>query len=439
MAGLVNSENRDGRLKNICGHLLIILFFLFLVDGVLPQLQIALFSGRILIPNIIVKALLISLLAAFLFLHAYVTGRVKWPRRIKTVYFIFLAYLVIHFFVMVREYPLDYLLFTYNAYYFFLLILPFTIYASVAPKTFLWWLSILSVPTLSLGIAQFVSDTPILPVESANNLWVVSAWRYYDKVRAFSLFSSGLQFGYFLTLLEAVLIYYLFKKKGLARFALLVAFIVVSFACYSTLTRNIYLQFFFTGATALLLVVQKTGLSPMRARLLRVIPVIYGVVAFFSVIGAQVNLLAKSQSATLLKDESLIMRFMGWARYFELWMGNGIAKILFGVGLIGGERFSVFGEEIVIDNSFLSVGLHIGVIGLGLWVFFMWRLWLWMLRVLRYVPDNVALFAIVAFWSTWISSGLFNDSFIIYSMMSMMVIPSCLGLRRYPARPAVNS
>lgn len=417
----------DGRLKNYYGHILIIIFFLFLVDGVLPQLQMALFSGRILFPNILVKGVLILLLAACLFLHVYRTGKVKWPRRIKTEYFIFLTYLVGHFLLLLGEYPLDYLLFTYNAYYFFILILPFTIYAPIDPKTFLRWLIIISIPALSLGIAQFVSGSPILPVSSADNLFDVAAWRYYGKVRAFSLFTSGLQFGYFLTLLEAVLIYYLFKRKGLRRIAVLAALVVVSFACYSTLTRNTYLQFVFTGCTALLLLAQKAGFSPLLARFLGVIPAIYGVVAFISVVGAQINLLGKSQTATILRDESLLIRLLGWHRHYQLWTESGLAKLLFGVGMIGGGRFAIFGEVVIIDNSFLSVGLHIGLIGLGLWVFFMWRLWLWMLNVLRNAPDNVALFAIAAFWSTWISSGLFNDTFILYSMLSMIVLPLCLG------------
>jgi hypothetical protein len=53
----------------------------------------------------------------------------------------------------------------------------------------------------------------------------------------------------------------------------------------------------------------------------------------------------------------------------------------------------------------------------------MWRLWQWLLLVLKRYPDNGALFAITAFWSTWISSGLFNSGLSLYPMLAMIALP----------------
>jgi len=399
------------------------------VDGTLPQIQIALFSGRILIPTIILKFILSLVFCAAFVVHALKSGKMIWPGNINIYYFIFICYLVVHLFISLEEYPLDYLLLSYNNYYYFIIVFPLIACLSVNTITFSKSIIIISLPILALGFAQFLTGSPVLPVSSSDGSFVVSAWGYYDKVRAFSLFSSGLQFGYFLSLLGALMMFYILKRNGRVRILALLMFIVTTFACYSTFTRNIYIQYSFTVAASILLVIYQNKPSYAATTLLKIIPFFYGLVASLATMATSIFILPKTSSSIYLMDESLNIRLLAWAHYFQLWTGSGLKKLLFGVGLISGSRVFLT-EEVVIDNSFLAIAVHIGLVGLLLWFIIMWGFWKWLLYISRIDKNNAAVFAIVSYWSTWISGQLFASGLTLYPLLSMMALPLYLAGRR---------
>lgn len=417
-------------MKRFLSYLFVLVFFLLLVEGVLPQAQMLLFSGNIPVKSVVLKLLLLALVAAFFLLHILRSSNVVCVRRLAIPYLVFLAYLVLHFTLLREEYPADYLLQSYNTYYFFLLLLPFAPFLSVEARTFSRLLMLISAPLLLLGFAQYLGNSPILPVASADRYFSVFSPEYYGKARAFSLFNSGLNYGHFLALLAAFLLCHLIRARRRAWFFLVPALVAVALACYTTLTRNLYIEFAFTLLTALLLMRrQKFNPSSLRYRLLVAVPFLYGITASVILFVMPLLELLSGSGALLLKQDSLVIRVQAWLYYLPLWIGSGLKTLLFGVGLIQHERFPLT-ENVVIDNSFLAIGLHIGVVGLLLWFILMWKLWSYLLTIQGRMPDNMPVAAMTALWSTWISSGLFNNNFILYAILFTMAFPLYLSARR---------
>lgn len=425
-------------MKRSLGYIFVLIFFLLIVEGALPQVQMALLSGNIIIKSIILKVILVLSVLIGLLLHVFRLGTVIWPRSITIPYILFLMYLVVHFLLLREDYPLDYLLQSYNTYYFFMLLFPLAAYVPVKTGTFSRVLTAISIPLLILGFAQYFSNSPILPLSSADQYFKVFSVDYYGKTRAFSLFNSGLNYGHFISLLGAFTMYFMLKRRGLKRINPMILSAVVTLACYTTLTRNLYIEYLFTLLTVVLLSARnKYKASSIYEKTLKAIPVLYGVVAALVVFATQLLDLVSNADSMILKQESLLVRIMGWKYYFPLWMESGLQSMLVGIGLIQSERFPIT-ENVVIDNSFLAVGLHIGVLGLLLWMVFMWRLWTYLLVIQRKVPDNAPIMAMVALCSTWVSSGLFSINFSLYAVLSLMVFSIYLTdmKKRLPAKQA---
>lgn len=371
--------------------------------------------------------LLLLLIGTCFILHMFKSSTIVWAKTITIPYLLFSAYLVLHFILLREEYPADYLLQSYNSYYFFLLLFPFAAFLSVESNFFGKLLVYISAPLLLLGFAQYLSNSTILPVSSADQYFSVFSHEYYGKIRAFSLFNSGLNYGHFLSLLGAFVLCYAMKRRRIARLALIMILIIVLLACYTTLTRNLYIEFIFTLFTAVLLSVkQKKNRNPFFDKIINSIPFIYGFTAALLVFPAQLFELISSSGSVLLKQESLIIRLQTWQYYLPLWTEHGLYTLLFGVGLIQHERFPIT-ENVVIDNSFLAIGLHTGIIGLVLWFVLMRKMWLYLLTIQRTMPDNVPISAMTALCSTWVSSGLFNNNFTLYAILFMMIFPLYLS------------
>ena len=417
-------------MKRLLGYIAILVFFLLLIDGILPQAQIFLFSGIVIIKNIALKAILVLCLTGCLLVHLLKTGKITWIRKIIIPYSLFLSYLAVHLWLFKNSYPLDYLLFSYNAYYFFLLMFPIAAYVSLNMGFFNKLILYISVPLLSIGLLQFLLNEPILPLTSADDYFRVISWEYYEgKIRAFSLFSSGLNYGQFLSLIGAFAACHVYRKRALGRVAALMVLLAVSIAVYTTLTRNIYIQYLFTVLTAFLLVRRTTpGVRPRveASGFVIVLPFLYTLLSALLVFGVQLFLLVYLHNPVLMNEETLNSRLLAWVSYFPLWTKNGLFQFLFGAGLFQGREEFIIVDQVLIDNNFLAVGLHIGLIGLLLWAFLMWRIWKWMLCVAFRQSENVMVLAIVSIWATWLSSGLFNVTLSLYPMLAMILLPISL-------------
>ncbi len=350
-----------------------ILLILWTVDTTLLQAEMAALDSTPL-PNVVVKALFILLLIVGGTVR-FVSGKTQpIPRLVFRLWAAFTLYLIIETVILVLRfgYPADYLLFSYNAYYFAILLIPlfFCFRSTLSESTITTTLLLFFVPLTALGLAQYFTNSPIVPTDSPNGYLQVMSWDFIGSIRAFALFSSPAMFGHFLALMAGLGLAFCLGEKGSARKGIAIT-VLALLGGFSTLTRAT--EFEIAGVLMTVWMLYRSR----HPKLLSALPLIYGV--FGILLAFVVPLLGTLQSDDVLSDASLIERYIGWARYGGLWIGNGLATFLLGAGLAQNDRFRP-GAGVVVDNSFIGVGVHIGLFGVVLWIAITWVIWMYMLR-----------------------------------------------------------
>jgi O-antigen ligase len=244
---------------------------------------------------------------------------------------------------------------------------------------------------------QHFSGSPVLPTDSPNGYLQVMSWDFMGSIRAFSLFSSPAMFGHFLALIAGLGLAYWLGEKGSTRKGVALTLLAL-LGGFATLTRAT--EFEITGVMITVWMFYRSK-SP---RLLSLLPLVYGV--FGILLAYVVPLLGTLYSDDLLSGASLMERYIGWARYGSLWIGNGLATFLLGAGLAQNDRFRP-GEGVVVDNSYIGVGVHIGFIGVVLWVAITWVIWKYMLDEARRLPSALRAAALGAY-SVWLFTSVFG-------------------------------
>lgn len=191
-------------LNHRLGCILFLVLLLSMINGMMPQAEMAFFSGHVLIPTVALKWLMI-VIAAF---GVLIKPRSATPISIILAWLILLIYLLFEaiIFTLTKNYSLVYIAYSYEATLYFLLLLPL-LYAfkeTVKERQIITLIMCLFLPLAFLGIWQGVTNNPILPTISADRYFQVYSWDFYGRVRGFSLFGSASNFGHFLALLAAM-------------------------------------------------------------------------------------------------------------------------------------------------------------------------------------------------------------------------------------------
>jgi hypothetical protein len=387
-------------LVNTVNFLVLISLLLWTIDTLLLQAEMALF-GSTPLPNLVVKALLIFLMIVAGFARFFAGSSRPIPKTIFRLWLGFTLFLMIETPLLILRFgfPADYVLFSYNAYYFAILLIPLFFYfrETLSESLITTTMLVFFVPLSLLGLAQSYVNSPLLPTSSPNDYLQVMSWDFIGTVRAFSLFSSPAAFGHFLALMAGLGAAFFLARNRSTKKGLAIAFLALV-AGFATLTRATELEIVGCMLTVWMLYRFK------HPRLLSALPVIYGVIGLFVAFVAP--LLGTMYSDDLLSDASLLERYIGWARYGALWTGNGLPTFLFGAGLAQNDRFRP-GEGVVVDNSFIGVGVHIGAVGLIFWFLVTWVIWKYMLKEMQDAPSPVRAAAVGAY-SVWLLISVFG-------------------------------
>jgi hypothetical protein len=410
---------------------LVFIFNFILIDGLLPQIRENILPFPI-ITTAVIKAVMVFFAVAIFFLRISHLKKIeiRLSKKIFFYYGLFMSFLVISALIQLanRTSTLSEIWATYNNYYFSIIVIPLFSIFSIKSKYVEYFWIVCSIPIVILGFAQHYLSDPILPTTFKTDPGLlINSWQYYgDKVRAFSLFTSGLSYGRFLSLLTSILIFKFFycKKNTLKGFILLIFFVLI-WATYTTLTRNIYLESFqviVCSLVMLLAVKRYSNKSLVSIHFLKFLPIINGLLSLGSVLYAYF-LIGFSRNDSLLNSESIAERFGAWPRFLSTWDSSSLIEQLFGVG-IAQEVTTDYVGSVLIDNNYVALLLNIGVIGLILWILLMWNLWSWMFNQLVKNPRflNPVHFAVIVFWCTWISSGLYTISLSLYPLFLMLVL-----------------
>jgi len=398
------------------------------VDGMLPQAQAAILGGKVVIPNIAVKFVFLSLL-----LTCSLYGRqLNVPWRLRAAYFLFVSYLAVDALILLFFWPpysLEYVLFGYDAYYFFLAAIGVfsltgrTLREGALAKATFW----IFLPLGVLGIAQHVAGLPLLPVMVGDGAYgyTATSFTFFGEMRAFSLFADAWEFGVFASLVGCISLSQVLFTRGGRRGAWAGAFVFAGVAAYCTLTRMIYLEFLL-GCVSVLLIWLACR-SGREGSGIKWLPIAYGICAALIVVYA--GHLVGNQSGSLNDVESLVGRQLQWSRYLHAWTAGSFERFLFGTGVIQNARFQ-FSRNVVIDNTYLGVATEVGFVGLVLWLYLMWRIWLYLVHETVRIPSEVRV-ALAAFFSTWLATGMFA---IVIGQFAVII---WLYLAASPCKPVV--
>ena len=397
------------------------------VDALFLQAEMAALDSTPL-PSLVVKSVFTLLLLIGGISHMISGRKSGIPRPVFILWLSFVLYLMVETLVLVLRfgYPADYVLFSFNAYYFAILLVPFFFYRrqSLDESILTSTLVVFFVPLALLGIAQTASGSLILPTESPNQYLQVMSWGFAESVRAFSLFTSPSTFGHFIALVGALAMAFLLERRGsAARWAVVVLLALISGYC--TLTRATQVEIVCALLTVWLIYRRKK-----LSGLVTLCPIFYEILGLIVAFVLPIWLVGFADT-DLFSNLSIMQRYAQWASYGSLWLGGGPATFLFGAGLAQNDRFQA-GADVVIDNSFLAVGVHIGFIGLLLWLAISWYVWAYMLEQAkeRLTPIRAAS---LGAWSVWMFTSVFGVN--IFSLLPFALVVLTNGERA--KRPAV--
>jgi hypothetical protein len=265
-----------------------------------------------------------------------------------------------------------------------------------------------------IGWAQVAFQSSIVRLASNDgnfriytSYWIAAGDTAIDRtIRAFSVFGSSLEYGTFVVLIGAIGIGMCGRPNGWIKGVPL--YLLAGACCYSTLTRTVFLQFVFATIAALTFTF---GRSPRRMIWQ---PLIGLVVAVAIAFGGMFQKMSEHRSLT--DTSSLDLRVLQWGTFGSQWLRATLPQQLFGLGFCQAEKPLIIPADdiqigkaysVLIDNMYLAVTLHIGLIGMVLIVGLFWALWR-RLRVETIERPTPLLIGIAAFCSTFLLDSMFN-------------------------------
>lgn len=358
---------------------------LWLFPG-LTQLQIAVFD-QVYVYSVHLKiALLVSTIFIWGTTQALQTRQVlHGVPTLRTAYAVWLAYVIVGTaLVLFRfSYPISYVFFSLNVMFYFPLFLGFLVAKPggrgpsgkgndkyVNSRTLLL-LTILAVPVIGLGIAQHLTNSPILPVsvDHVEYMRVIHTDFIGGGTRAFGIFSSGWAFGdysiFMLLLWSAVAM-----QKSTPRYQSAGLWLLTGLAAigvYCTLTRAVYLEFLLAVLGTWLLGRRNVGSSLYtRLSICLAASLGVGILLWFEYLG--------TETGYITSTASIYSRIHHWQNVFhQLGDGNVIANWAFGKGLIANERYEL-ARGFNTDNVYLAIILYCGIFGLVAFAVLFWRI-----------------------------------------------------------------
>lgn len=403
----------DG-LRSVLGLAAYVLCLMLIFNAVFPRVQMLLFADHVLVPSVTLKLTFALALVGGTLLR----GRLSVPAGMLllwgctvTYFFLDLVYLS-----LVRDIDLIRLSVSYDALYFFFLISPFCfsergrIHGRLAQRSILC----LGVVIIVLGLLQFGLQNPLIATKSSGGYFEVHSWNFFGRIRAFSLFSSALTFGAFLTFFVPFCLAAALQRSGPRQILLVLSALAGLAAAYSTLTRAVYLCVGFSVCTLFILYVRET--RPYR---MSVLPAYLAVAALIVLLAPA---LASFVDGTHLGSiHSMDSRYEEWLRWGSVWM-RGAASALFGTGLVQNSRFSAT-PPVVVDNTYLAVGLQGGLFALILVLaIFTWMTKFLFDRALAHGSDLMT--GLACAFSTWPIAWMFNivvPQYLLFFVLFLLV------------------
>jgi hypothetical protein len=415
---------------NLLGGLALLAMLFCVINCVIPELEEFLTGGRVPIPQAFVK------MGAFCFLGllTLIYGRLDlawFPIKTWTVGMGYLLLIFPFLWFVERKQPEEILL-AYNAAYCPIIFAPLA--TAVRGKLSERWAMRIFMGVFAasaiLGWAQFVLQDPIVQLASSDGNFRIfaSAWSAGGprSIRSTSFFGSALDYGGFVVLVAAIGIGMCGKRESWKKGLLL--YLVAAATCYTTATRNVFIQFFFATVAGLILTF---GRKSSRLRWLPFLALGLALVIAFSGVSKQIsNQIGDKKS--IGDDSSLDQRLLQWGKNIAILEHSSTAEQLFGLGfsqadkpviVAANEQWSL--GDALVDNEYLALVLHIGLVGAFLIGAVIWQMWRFVRNEAIDRPTPLII-GIASFWSTFLMTAMFNSQAALYGfwfLIAVIIIP----------------
>jgi hypothetical protein len=379
----------------------LVIALFFLVDAALCQLQMFVTGGASPITPAVLKVALIGALAAAFLLR----GKLHNQRAAK-IGLLFVAYLLLDALHQYFNLGIDFtdILLAYNAYYVLPLlgVIAFSVPVRISDRLLARILIVLSVLCGSLGLAQYITNTPIIPTQSSDGNFQVLVWSSLGHLRVFSLFGEPASCAVFFCLTGSLAVAMFRRKKNLIVAAPLLALsLFVSWA--SGARTNI-------AGTACGVITAWLITFVVRKDRTKWLPLVWLTLGLLIAAYASLQTGSGGLSTGSITDAtSFSERLAIWSRFLEMFRTTSVSNLLFGYGLVQNGKLDPTGLG-GSDNLYLGVILHIGIIGLSLFMLLLWQFW----QLLRKEAERRTSYfttAIAATYSTVLLTGLFKLNF----------------------------
>ena len=427
---LMNTESREelsgsGNLVLLfCGVVSVYSVLGLIVKGAIPQFEMFLTGGTVPIRTYYMTLLFLSLAVGLL---------IKGNLRGSSPYLFLAVYIVLDFVFLslTTNYHASGILQSFYGYLAPLIVLALasTIHPLVQQKTAMGILWLLFVACLAVSTLQFITKTTVLPPSSADGVFNVDALDFYGGVRAFSLFTSGLEAGIFYCFIGAIAAHMLWSQSYLQKALAVVLMAASGFGCYSTLTRIAIL-----GYVVCVLSATVIRIRPL-ASVVRWMPGIWLALALVLVV--QATGYTGIGRADIGSTSSLNARLVDWDYYWQQYRSSAPLQVFFGSGMSTYSSPDMPNRPetsalIPIDNGFLQVLLHGGIVGLALVIILYVNIWRLIRNKVVERPThlNVGAFSLLAAAPFFMAMDDIQDQIVMAAIL-------CLITRDAPA--AVDS
>lgn len=403
------------------GSLLLALWWLLsFVDSAWPQFQMAMFGNYVLFGMWPIHLLLLST-GAVMLMRA---GIPEVPRDLLLWWAAFGAYLVLSLIFLEARYEGSFgsLATTFYRFYFLPMVLPlaFALPGGLNSRHIQVTLLIIFIPLGALGLRQYFINDPILPTAAINGTFQVFAWWFQGDIRAFSLFNSGWSFGHFAVFIGVLALWrYYFRADWTPLLSL--AYLAAAALCvYYCLTRTVYL----VGMGSLF-----AAIWLQRARRLdhfagaQALPLLFAFCGYMVARGIKdvLRMLGIGDDG-IFNAGSLDIRKETWDAWTGVWLDQGLSNALFGAAVSQRDSGQLLSEStVLIDNVFITIGVQIGMVGVLIWIGFMWAVWALLLREAK-LRDEPLIWAIAAVWATWPLSLMFGSGGAYYMLLAILAL-----------------
>ena len=334
--------------------LVIVAVLTMVVSGALPQLEMAFTGGALLFAPRQVTFLILAL-ASTLLLKGRFQRSSLLSLTVALASYVVIESLYLH---MVKDISYRGIRTSLDIFAFILVIgAASTVPLQIKSRQVLAFMVAITCACLVVSAAQYLTNSPVVRTQSNDSDFHVQSYQFLEQTRAFSLFTNGLEAGFFYSLMGGIATS-LFLRWGTKRIGLLLM-AGCAFGCYATYTRLAIAGFVVTVFSVFIL--SRKGLAKFR----RLLPV-FTLVCALLLIAEGLHTAGGAGRTDLASASSLDQRIVAWGVFANKFIFGSRTDILFGIGQAGYSPYTVPNRlenaaPIPIDNAYLLTLLSSGV------------------------------------------------------------------------------